>query len=48
MNDELYQEMMKLVGLDPEGTTEGQESRLAILLDLHDSGMAYVDTDSTL
>lgn len=45
MHHELFEEMQRLIDLDPSETTEEQEDRLAALLDLHDSGMAYFDED---
>lgn len=41
MHHELFEEMQSLIALNPDETTEDQEDRLADLLWLHDSGMAY-------
>lgn len=43
MHHELFEEMCRLIDLDPCETSDEQEDRLADLLRLHDSGMAYFD-----
>lgn len=41
MSHELFEEMQRLIAMDPSETTNDQEDRLSDLLALHDSGMAY-------
>jgi len=45
MHHELFEEMQRLINLDPQETTEKQEDRLSKLIALHDSGEAYFDLD---
>lgn len=47
MHHELFEEMQRLIALDPSETTDEQEDRLAELLALHDSGEAYLPDEST-
>lgn len=42
MHHELFEEMQRLIAMDPQETTDEQEDRLARLLDLHDSGQTYL------
>ena len=46
MHHELFEEMLRLIALDPAETTEAQEDRLAELLALHDSGQTYLPDES--
>ncbi len=43
MHHELFEEMQRLIAMDPSDTTDAQEDRLAELLALHDSGETYLD-----
>ena len=43
MQHELFEEMQRLLEMNPVETTDEQEDRLALLLELHDSGQAYLD-----
>lgn len=43
MHHELFEEMQRLIAMDPDDTTDEQEDRLAVLLALHDSGETYLD-----
>ncbi len=43
MHHELFEEMQRLIDMDPSETTDEQEDHLALLLDLHDSGQTYLE-----
>lgn len=43
MRHDLFEEMQRLIAMDPQETTDEQEDRLALLLELHDSGETYLD-----
>lgn len=42
MHHDLFNEMQSLINMDPCETTQEQEDRLDELLNLHDSGGAYL------
>ena len=43
MHHDLFEEMQRLIAMDPQETTDEQEDRLAMLLELHDSGETSLD-----